>query len=245
MCARHCVPRVHTSLRCYLPAHRVQRFLFSPPRYASTSAAHFSCHSSLRTCLPCVAARRSVSPPQTRSLPLPLAAVAYLPPPGHAGIPAVEQKASLVICAPRPQDGARPPTYGILRHCVPQNDSEHCHPERQRRIPSVSPPRSADSRRWFLTPCSCVLPVGIPSVSLCQYERCALFLPQLASGDASLHTRLRRWFLTPRSRVLPVDICCDSACAPGASRRSPTLRSAYVSLHRSFVISFLRMTSLR
>ena len=32
----------------------------SPPRYASTSAAHFSCHSSLRTCLPCVAARRCV-----------------------------------------------------------------------------------------------------------------------------------------------------------------------------------------
>ena len=29
----------------------------------------------------------------------------------------------------------------------------------------------------------------------------------------------------------PVDICCDSACAPGALRRTPTLRSAYVSLH--------------
>ena len=84
----------------------------SPSRYASTSAAHFSCHSSLRTCLPCVAARRSVSPPQTRSLPLPLAAVAYLPPPGHAGIPDVERRTA----------GARPSTYGILRHSIPQND---------------------------------------------------------------------------------------------------------------------------
>ena len=37
--------------------------------------------------------------------------------------------------------------------------------------------------------------VGIPSVSLCQYERCALFLPQLASGDTSPAHTARRWFL--------------------------------------------------
>ena len=41
----------------------------------------------------------------------------------------------------------------------------------------------------------------------------------------------RRWPVTPRTRVRPVDICCDSACAPGAVRPAPTLRSAYVSLH--------------
>ena len=28
MCARHCVPIAHASLRCYLPAHRVQHFSF-------------------------------------------------------------------------------------------------------------------------------------------------------------------------------------------------------------------------
>ena len=98
----------------------------SPPRYASTSAAHFSCHSSLRTCLPCGAARRCASPPQTRSLLPPPAAVAYLPQNdrkrchpeqsedpgrrtvglvGHAKVPGVERWAGR----------ARSPTDGILR----------------------------------------------------------------------------------------------------------------------------------
>ena len=70
----------------------------------------------------------------------------------------------------------------------------------------------------LLSPCAQGSALLIFSVSLCQYERCALFLPQLATGDTSLHTRLRRWFLTPCSCVPPVDICCDSACTPGASR---------------------------
>ena len=48
---------------------------------------------------------RSYSPPQTRSLLPPPAAVAYLPPSGHARTPAVERRSA----------GACPPTYGILR----------------------------------------------------------------------------------------------------------------------------------
>ena len=57
----------------------------SPSRYASTSAAHFSCHSSLRTCLPCVAARRSVPLPQNCSFLPPPAAVTVWPLRGTRG----------------------------------------------------------------------------------------------------------------------------------------------------------------
>ena len=87
------------------------------------------------------------------------------------------------------------------------------------RIPSVSPPRSADSRRWPVTPRTCVRPVGIPSVSLCRYERCALFLPQLAAGDTSLHTRLGRCMQsrlpTRRGRVdnFSTSLCQYKCCA--------------------------------
>ncbi len=62
----------------------------------SMCARHYvpNAHASLREIPPCGAARRSsVPPPQSRSLPLPLAAVATLPPPGHARIPSVEQGA--------------------------------------------------------------------------------------------------------------------------------------------------------
>ena len=38
MCARRFAPNAHASLRCYLPAHRVQRFLFPPSRYAGVRA---------------------------------------------------------------------------------------------------------------------------------------------------------------------------------------------------------------
>ena len=61
---------------------------------------------------PMRASFRSHSPPQIRSLPLPLAAVAYLPPPGHARIPSVERHSA----------GTRPPTSGLLRGTAPQND---------------------------------------------------------------------------------------------------------------------------
>ena len=42
----------------------------------------------------------------------------------------------------------------------------------------------------LLSSCAQGSALPIPSVSLCQYERCALFLPQLATGDTFLHTRL-------------------------------------------------------
>ena len=75
-------------------AHRPMRASFhlvTPPdaprsgRYLlrlSMYARHFgpSAHASLRRYLPCGASRRSVPPPQIRSLPLPLAAVAYILP---------------------------------------------------------------------------------------------------------------------------------------------------------------------
>ena len=45
------------------------------------------------------------------------------------------------------------------------------------------------------------------------------------------HAARTLYVVTPRTRVRPVDICCGSACASGALRQTPTLRSAYVFLH--------------
>ena len=93
-------------------------------------------------------------------------------------------------------------------------------------------------RCFVVTPPDAPLPVGIPSVSLCRRARSARpAVPlrgtrsQLAPGDTSLRRCSALYVVTPRTRVRPVDICCGSACAPGALRRTPTLRSAYVFLH--------------
>ena len=120
---------------------------------------------------PMRASFHSHSPPQIRSLPLPLAAVAYLPPSGHARIPSVEQpssgtrpstsgilrphglrmtKSAVILSEAKDPvrrtscSGTRSPTYGILRpHGLRM--TEHCHPERKRRIPSVE--QRADGTR--------------------------------------------------------------------------------------------------
>ena len=92
-------------------------------------------------------------------------------------------------------------------------------------------PCGAARRCAVVTPPDAPQPVDISSVSLCRYEHCVLFPSQLAAEHISLRRCSALCVVTPRTRVRPVDICCDSACAPGALRRTPTLRSAYVFLH--------------
>ena len=125
MCARRFAPNAHASLRICLPAHTARTLYVVTPPDAPRAGRQFlrlampvqvlrTFPATARCALvsPAALPRRSVPPPQTRSLFPPPAAVAYLPPPGHAGIPDVERRTA----------GARPSTYGILRHSIPQND---------------------------------------------------------------------------------------------------------------------------
>ena len=116
-------------------------------------------------------------------------------------------------------------------------------------IPSVSLCRRARSARPAVTACSGrYLPAALLGAvcshasHACAAGRHLLRLSMCARRFApNAHASLRiclpayaartLYVVTPRTRVRPVDICCDSACAPGALRRTLTLCSAYVSLH--------------
>ena len=88
MCARHCVPNAHASLREIPPCGAARRSV-PPPQTRSLSAL-----------VEVVAARRPDGHPSTpfllrKTVPSsrPPAAVTVLPPPGHARIPSVERRA--------------------------------------------------------------------------------------------------------------------------------------------------------
>ena len=122
----------------------------------------------------------SVPPPQNCSFLPPPAAVTVLPPPGHARIPSVERH-SAGTCSPTPE---------ILRPDGLRMTGKQCHPEHQRRIPSVN--RSA-SLIHGAGPSRLARVCGrsvFPPSRYAGVRALHALPPQFATGDTSLHTRL-------------------------------------------------------